>query len=121
MIATMAAGFSLGDPMGIALDTDGNVFSTGGWKVSRAGKVSGMEFYSADGQRVCGRRIGITVDSKGNLFLVSGDGLIKLEPIASKISIDAVTNGASGLAGAIAPGEIVVIYTEGVGPRELTM
>src|SRR5579862_9514515 len=35
------------------------------------------------------------------------------------ISVSAVTNGASGLTGPVAPGEIVVIFGSGLGPAQL--
>ena len=43
-----------------------------------------------------------------------------LQPAASGIAINAIVNGASNLAGAIAPGEVVVLYGSGLGPGTLT-
>lgn len=117
----ISPGINLGTPQGITLDSAGNIFASGGWRVSPGGKVSALVFYSAAGQQVLAGGIGITVDTHGNLFLVGGDQVQKLEPMASPLSIDAIANGASGLVGALAPGEMVVIYVEGFGPHELTM
>ena len=113
-------GLNLGTPQGITLDLAGDVFAAAGWRVSPGGKVSAPFFYNAAGQQVFAGGIGITADSHGNLFIVGGDQVQKLEPMASPVSIDAVTNAASGLAGALAPGEMVVIYVAGFGPHELT-
>src|SRR6202040_1161092 len=38
----------------------------------------------------------------------------------SSVTINAVTNGASNVSGAIAPGEIVTLYGTGLGPLQLT-
>jgi uncharacterized protein (TIGR03437 family) len=125
-ITTMAGGansggLNLGTPAGIALDSAGNLFGSGGWKISAGGKLSALTFYNEAGVQVFASGIGITVDAKGNLFLVGGDQVRKLEPMTSPVSIDAVTNAASAMAGAIAPGEMIVIYAAGFGPQELTM
>lgn len=116
----VSPGFNIYNPEGITVDSAGNVFSSGGWKISASGKISLLNTYSGDGHQVFVSGVGITVDSHGNLFLVSGNQILKLEPIASPVSIDGITNGASGLAGAVAPGEIVVVYVQGFGPQEIT-
>ncbi|HEX4277523.1 MAG TPA: IPT/TIG domain-containing protein [Bryobacteraceae bacterium] len=58
---------------------------------------------------------GIALDTAGNVYVAdSGNQAIRLlTPVTSSIS---VVNAASGLGGAIAPGEIVTIYGTNLGP-----
>jgi uncharacterized protein (TIGR03437 family) len=116
----VSPGFNIGTPTGIALDAAGNLFSSSAWKISPDGKMSLLGIYSADGHQAFAGGVAIAVDSKGNLFLVSGDQILKLEPIPSPASIDGVVNSASGRVRAVAPGEIVLVYIDGFGPQEAT-
>ncbi len=124
-ITTVAGGsaspsFNLRNVTGIAVDSAGNLFTSGGLRLSSSGGLSSITARAAGGQQVLIDGIGIAVDSTSNLFLVSGDQVLKLESIASPVPIGAVANGASSLLGAVAPGEIVVLYIPGFGPADLT-
>ena len=61
---------------------------------------------------------GIAVDASGNVYVAdTGNNIIRLlTPTSPAFSVAAVVNGASGLVGPIAPGEIVTIYGAGLGP-----
>jgi uncharacterized protein (TIGR03437 family) len=111
----------IGNPQGVAVDSAGNLFIADGglWKVSTNGKISGLSLYSNDGKQVLAGGSDLTVDSQVNLFVVSGNRILKLQPIASPVPVDSVSNAASGLTGALAPGEMVVIDIAGFGPNEL--
>ncbi len=111
---------NFGNETGITVDSEGNLFTSSGWKVSPSGRVTAITALSSGGQQQAVRGTGIAVDSSGSLFVLSERQVQKLVPLNTPVSIDAVTNGASGLAGAIAPGEVIVIYVEGFGPQVLT-
>jgi len=44
-----------------------------------------------------------------------------LAPVGPDVSIGAVTNAASNLAGSLSPGQIVVLYGTGIGPPQLAL
>jgi uncharacterized protein (TIGR03437 family) len=56
------------------------------------------------------------VDTAGNVYVAdTGNSAIRLlRPIATSVSIAAVTNAASNLAGPVSPGELVTIYGSGM-------
>lgn len=66
---------------------------------------------------------GLAVDPTGRVYIAdSGDNAIRLlQPLPTANTIVSVTNGASGAAGAISPGEIVVIYGNQLGPEPLAI
>ena len=66
---------------------------------------------------------GIARDSSGNLYIAdSANNAVRMLSIAGYgNSIGTITNGASNLTGAIAPGEVVVIKGSGLGPQQLTL
>ena len=63
----------------------------------------------------------LSVDSTGNIFVADtqNNAIRLLQPTGFSPSISAVTNAATNLPGAIAPGEIVVLYGSGLGPAQL--
>ncbi|MBV9746448.1 MAG: hypothetical protein JO099_22040, partial [Acidobacteriia bacterium] len=62
--------------------------------------------------------MGLWADLSGNIYIAdTGNNAIRLlQPPAPAASLRAVTNAASNQAGAIAPGEIVVLYGSAIGP-----
>ena len=61
------------------------------------------------------------MDSNGDLYVAdSGNNAIRLLQFAATgMQLSAVTNAASNLTGAIAPGEVIVLYGSGLGPGSL--
>lgn len=78
----VSPGFYGGDP-GIALDSAGNLFTSGGLRVSTSGALSWITALSVDRRSVSLNGVAITVDSRGDLFLVNGDQVLKLQPMVS--------------------------------------
>ncbi|MEO8596040.1 MAG: SMP-30/gluconolactonase/LRE family protein [Candidatus Solibacter sp.] len=129
-ITTVDTGGSLLEPRGVAVDRAGNIFiaDTGNRVVRRvsAGALvttiagNGECCYAGDGGLAIEGRLnqpaGIAVDGNGNVYFADpGNGAIRmLSPVSAGITVSAVTNAASNLAGAIAPGEIVVVYGTGL-------
>jgi uncharacterized protein (TIGR03437 family) len=127
---------SVGAPFGLAIAADGTLFvSTDGVfirKIAPDGNMTtiagnGYEGFSGDGGSATLAMLdspggGIAIDQAGNLYLadVLNHAVRKLQPGGSAPVIGAVTNAASNLAGPVAPGEIVVLYGEGLGPPQLT-
>jgi uncharacterized protein (TIGR03437 family) len=124
------------DPYGLAIDKSGNVFvaDLNGSTVRRITPSGTMETiagnltngYSGDGGPATSAQLNqpasIAADAAGNIYISDPiDNVVRvLRPSAQPpVSIAAVTNGASNLAGPIAPGEIVVIYGSGLGPEPL--
>jgi hypothetical protein len=83
IITTVAGGPSslLGEdtPTGVAVDFKGNVFTSDGWMISASGKQSWFSARTANGQVFVGG-IGIAVDGRDDLFVVSGTDVLELEP-----------------------------------------
>jgi len=122
-------------PHGIALDAAGNLYIADG--ISSVRKVSngvittvagnGTQGYSGDDGPATSAQFdfptSVDLDPAGNIYVadVYNDRIRVLVPSAAGpfLSIAAVTNAASNLAGAISPGEIVAIYGSGMGPAQL--
>jgi uncharacterized protein (TIGR03437 family) len=131
-----ATGAQLSAPSSLAFDAAGNLYITdtghnrirevsGGTISTFAG--TGACCYEGDGGPASAAELnspwGILVDPSGRMF-VSDTGnnairLIQMAPTGGLPTIGAITNGASNQTGAIAGGEIVVVYGSGLGPAQL--
>lgn len=120
---------------GIALDSDGNLLISGAG-THRIRKVDGYGIittvagigtlgYSGDGGiAACGslnKPAGVAVDAVGNIYVAdSGNDAIRiLKPTGAPMAICGITNAASKRAGAIAPGELLVLKGSEIGPYDL--
>ncbi len=125
-----------GSPAGIAVDSAGNVYIADSGsrirKVFTSGIIetiagSGVRGYSGDGGAATSATIngaaGLALDSKGDIFIAdaANNAIRELAATGSGLSISAVTNGASNQTGAIAPGEVLVIYGSNIGASSLTV
>ena len=125
----------LGSPTGIALDSAGTLYVAdsgsrirkifpSGVIVTIAGNNS--RGYTGDGGPATSASLagaqGVAVDSNGNVFIAdTGNNAIReLQFAATSATVAAVTNSATNLTGAIAPGEVVVIYGSNIGAGKLT-
>jgi uncharacterized protein (TIGR03437 family) len=123
----------ISSPSGITADPFGNVFFTDGNRIREIFVGSyittiagtGAAGYSGDGGVGTAARFNgpteLTTDASGNIYVAdSANNAVRLlQPTGSGINLEAVTNGASNLPGAFAPGEIVVLYGTGMGPSSL--
>jgi uncharacterized protein (TIGR03437 family) len=130
------AGTESSDPAGLAVDAAGNLyvadavgnrvrrFAADGTMSVVAG--SGSCCYAGDGGPAPGASLnspwGVAVDRSGNVYIAdSRNNAIRLAFAGNSAAfIREVTNSASNLSGAVAPGEIVTIYGAGLGPAQLT-
>ncbi|MGA2272114.1 MAG: hypothetical protein ABSH00_01070 [Bryobacteraceae bacterium] len=117
-------------PAGIAVDSGGDVFFADAGasvrKIYANGTIStiagnGSIGYTGDGGPATSASLdgptGIAVNSNGDVYVAdSANNAIRL----LYLQFSAVTNAASNLTGAIAPGEVVVLYGSGLGPDNLT-
>ena len=115
---------------GIAVDPSGSVFFTdggsrireiyGGYINTIAG--NGTAGYTGDGGGAIEAELNgptaLAVDNSGNLYVAdtANNAIRKLQSAPPGITLEAVTNGASNLPGAVSPGEIVVLYGANMGP-----
>lgn len=125
---------SLSGAQDVAVDGAGNLFIAG---------VAGVEMvapngtlttlvgyrstgYSGDGGLANDKMVNgvaaIALDTAGDVYLAdsNNNAIRRLEPLGAGVSLASVVNSASNLNGAIAPGEIVVLYGAGLGPTKLT-
>jgi uncharacterized protein (TIGR03437 family) len=130
-----ATNAQLASPCGVVLDSAGNLFIADSGnnrirKVSPTGIIStiagkGSQGYSGDGGAATSAELNgpnsLSVDSTGNVFVADtqNNAIRVLRPAGSSPSISSITNAATNLSGAIAPGEIVVLYGSGIGPAQL--
>ena len=125
-----ATSAQIGSPTGLAIDASGSVYiSDGGGRIRRVSgglivTVAGgaNRAYLGDGgpaeKASLNSPQGLAFDSKGNLYVAdSANNAVRLlQPLASGVTLSAVTNGASNLIGPVAPGEVVVLYGSNIGP-----
>jgi uncharacterized protein (TIGR03437 family) len=134
-IAGNGSGSVLNAPQGVAVDASGDLFiadtghnqideiPSGGQLTTIAG--TGVCCYSGDGASPAAAALnlpqGLAVDASGDLFIAdsANNAVRAIEPASGAPSIAAVVNGASGQSGALAPGEVVVVYGSGLGPGTL--
>ncbi|MGA3235026.1 MAG: hypothetical protein ABSG03_01885 [Bryobacteraceae bacterium] len=124
-----------GSPTGIVVDSAANLYIADSGarvrKVFASGIIttiagSGVSGYTGDGGLATAATLnganGLAVDSTGDIFIAdAGNNAVrKLVFTGTGLSISAVTNGASNQTGAIAPGEVLVIYGSNIGPSALT-
>ncbi|HYW48717.1 MAG TPA: hypothetical protein VE959_37985 [Bryobacteraceae bacterium] len=125
----------LASPSGIAVDVNGSLIVADG--AARIRKIlfygfittiagNGATGYSGDGGLAINAQINgataVALDNSGNVYIAdsSNNAVRMLQFTAAGTSISAVVNGASNQPGAIAPGEVLVLYGTGLGPGTLT-
>jgi uncharacterized protein (TIGR03437 family) len=125
----------LAGPQGVAVDGGGNVYiaefgHSALRKVGADGTITtiagnGSCCYSGDGGPGVAAALnspwGVAVDATGDVYFSDfGNNAVRaIGPAASTPTITTVTNGASNQTGALAPGEVVVVYGTGLGPGQL--
>ena len=124
----------LAGPTGLAVDAAGSIYVSNGSsnvrKIYPNGPIATIAGanslgYSGDGglaiNATFNGALGLAVDANGNVYVAdSGNNAIRLlQPQATGTGISAVVNAASNQSGAIAPGEIIVIYGSGLGPASV--
>ena len=129
-----ATAAQLTSPSGIALDAAGTLYVVdGSTRIRRIfpfGLITtiagnGTLGYSGDGGPSTSAQIdaptALAVDAAGNVYVAdTGNNAARvLQPLASGLGVSAVVHGASNQVGAIAPGEVIVLYGSGLGPATL--
>jgi uncharacterized protein (TIGR03437 family) len=127
----LATAAQLGSPTSVGVDAAGNLFITDSGtrirKIFVSGIINtiagtGVLGYSGDNGPATNATLhgatGLTVNAVGNVFIPDNfnNAVRELTFTGSNLSIAAVTNGASNQTGAIAPGEVIVIYGTNIGP-----
>jgi uncharacterized protein (TIGR03437 family) len=128
-----AVNAQLGSPGGFAIDAAGNLYFTDSQVVRRIsgdGTIAtiagnGTGGYSGDGGTATGAQFNspsaLALDSNSNLYVAdAGNNAIRLLHPSYGLAISSVANGASILPGPIAPGEVVVLFGSGLGPKQIT-
>jgi trimeric autotransporter adhesin len=125
--------YPLAGARGVAFDSSGALYATGGNRVVRVNSRApvstlvgtGQCCYAGDGGPAGAAFLnapwGIAIDPSGNIYIAdTGNDAIRLATnTPSTFFVRAIANGASNLAGPAAPGEIVTIYGAGLGPQTL--
>jgi trimeric autotransporter adhesin len=130
-----AASAQLNGPVGLAVDSAGDLYIADSFNarirmVSPSGIITtvagnGASGYSGDGGPAANAQLGslsgLAIDSAGNLYAADQyfNAIRLLQPASSSIVVSGVVNAASYVAGAIAPGELVVVTGTGLGPVQL--
>ena len=124
-----------GNPVGVAVDAVGNIYivdaSTRVRQVYPNGLIAtiagnGSRGYTGDGgpatQAQLNAPSAIAVGKNGNLYVadMANNAVRLLQYAGNGLAIGAVTNAASSIGGPVAPGEVVVLYGNGLGPAKLT-
>jgi uncharacterized protein (TIGR03437 family) len=126
-----ATSAGLSRPSGVAVDSAGNLYiaDTNNQRIRKISNAiiatvagNGTAGYGGDGGPATIAELnwpmGAAVDSAGNLYIAdTTNGRIRI--LAPASSISAVTSSASNYSGAISPGEIVVLYGNGIGSGQL--
>jgi len=130
----LATSAQLLSPVGVLADGAGNLYIA--YSSARIRKVSpdrtigtiagtGTPGYAGDGGMALSAQLNspsaLALDAAGNLYVAdTGNSAIRLlQPTGFQTAISAVTNAASNLTGAVAPGELVVLYGSNLGPAKL--
>jgi uncharacterized protein (TIGR03437 family) len=131
----LAKAAQVGNPVGVAVDSSGNVYVTDGSvrvrKVFATGFIitiagNGTRGYAGDGGSapfaMLNGATGLAADSNANVFVAdAGNNAVRLViPGGFNAKITSIVNAASGLAGPISGGEIVAIYGSALGPATLS-
>jgi len=130
-----AASAQLASPNAISIDSVGNIYVADGNTrvreiVSQTGIIAtiagnGTQGYSGDGGLAVNAQLNTPMaaatDSAGNLYIAdaANNAVRVLRYAGAPLSIGGVVNAASNAAGAVAAGEVVVIYGSGLGPASL--
>ena len=129
-----ATSAQVGNPVALAVDAVGNIYIVDATRVRQIypnGLIAtiagdGSRGYSGDGglatQAQLNTPSAIALGKNGNLYVAdtANNAVRLLQYTGSGLSIGAVTNAASSTSGAVAPGEVVVLYGSGLGPARLT-
>jgi uncharacterized protein (TIGR03437 family) len=130
-----ATSAQVGNPVGLAVDAAGNIFtadaSTRVRQIYPNGLIAtiagnGSRGYSGDGglatQAQLNTPSAIALGSNGNVYVAdAANSAVRLLQYAGNgLAIGAVTNAASNLSGPVAPGEVVALYGSGLGPAGLS-
>ncbi|HEV2446215.1 MAG TPA: IPT/TIG domain-containing protein, partial [Candidatus Sulfopaludibacter sp.] len=122
------------NPAGLAVDSAGNVYvsdlSARVRKIYPNGPIftvagGGVAAYFGDGGLATSAAMngpsGLAGDSKGNIYIADtvNNAVRMIQPLGTGISVAAVTGAATNALGAVAPGEILVLYGSGLGPAQL--
>jgi uncharacterized protein (TIGR03437 family) len=126
-----ATSAQLQEPSGVAVDSAGTLYIAD-WGTNTIRQVSngaiatiagnGTTGFSGDGGPAAKAQLfepfSVAKDGAGNLYIADTYNN-RVRELLPTPSIDAVVNAASGYAGAISPGEIVVVYGSTIGPAQL--
>ncbi len=130
-IRTILSGYSV---QSLSVDAAGNLYFVDGatpviWKLLPTGSLviiggTGRTGWGGDGGAATSASFdhpaGVSSDSTGNVYVAdtSNSVIRRLTPVS--FSVGAVTNAASAVQGPIAPGEIVTVFGDKIGPAALT-